>query len=164
MEIRIAKESDRLNIIALYERSQLATGLPDPAFTPQSELGMRLYQRHAITRLVAIEAGQIVGHAMIEEPNSDHEAVWRIGLQDTGKPLIEMGAGFVDPTFFGQGIWTSLLRHRLQIIRARGAYPVTATWSRNEHVKRTFLANGGIAAGRQVTPFGDVDLFVFEFL
>jgi GNAT superfamily N-acetyltransferase len=162
MEIRAADLADKAEIIALYERSQLATGLPNPALIPPGELGQKLYERHAIERLVAVEVGRIVGHAMIEEPNLVHEEMWRQALQYTNNPLLEMGAAFVEPTHSERGIWTSLLLHRIETIRSVGAHPVTATWITNEHVKRTFEKNGGINAGRQITPFGDVELFVFQ--
>ena len=162
MEIRAAGLADKRDIIAMYERSQLATGLPNPAFIPSSKLGQMLYNRHAIERFVAIETGQIVGHAIIEEPNPDHDQAWRHALNDTNGSLVEMGAAFVEPELSGYGIWTSLLLHRIRIIHLAGAHAVTATWSTNEHVKRTFAARGGIEAGRQSTHLGEVDLFVFQ--
>ncbi len=163
MKIRTATLSDKSEIIALYERSQSATGLPNPVLIPPSELGSKLYQRRTFERFVTIQAGRIVGHAMTEQPNQQHEAAWRSALDDTEERLVEMGAAFVEPALSGRGIWTSLLLHRIKIIRDVGSYPVTATWSSNEHVKRTFLANGGISAGRQSTAYGDVNLFVFQY-
>ena len=73
-----------------------------------------------------------------------------------------MGAAFVEPALSGRGIWTALLHHRIKAIRETSAYPVTATWSVNEHVKRTFRSHGGMYATRQSTPLGEVDLFVFQ--
>jgi GNAT superfamily N-acetyltransferase len=162
MEIRAADLKDKAEIIALYERSQFATSLPNPALIPPAELGQRLYDRQAIERFVAIEGGRIVGHAMIEEPNSEHEEIWRQALDNTCDALVEMGAAFVEPALSGQGIWSSLLLHRIILIRKAGAHPVTATWDTNEHVKRTFKSYGGINAGRQTTPLGEVALFVFQ--
>lgn len=161
MEIRIADLADKTEIITLYERSQNATGIPDPTLIPPGELGQKLYERHAFHRYIAIEAGRIVGHALTEEPNPAHAEKWRYALQESDDPLVEMGGAFVDPTLSGKGIWTGLLKHSIDVIGKSGAHPVTATWSTNEHVKRTLLSQGGINAGRQFTPLGSVDLFVF---
>jgi GNAT superfamily N-acetyltransferase len=162
MNIRVADLADKAEIIALYERSQLATALPNPELIPPAELGQRLYERHAIERFVAIEGGRIAGHAMIEEPNPGHEEAWRQALDDTNGALMEMGAAFVEPALSGRDIWSSLLLHRINLICKAGAHPVTATWNTNEHVKRTFKSYGGIHAGQQTTPLGEVALFVFR--
>ncbi len=164
MLIRSASLSDAGEIISLLERSQHATGLPNPAYTPPETLGVTLYQRDAIERFVAVEAGQIVGHALIERSNPAHEANWRQALHGDLSPLIEMGGAFVEPTLSGRGIWTALLKYRMSRIRALDACPVTATWNTNGHVKRRFLELGGVSAGEVVTPRGVVDLFVFSKL
>lgn len=161
MEIRVAKLTDKAEIIALYERSQDVTLLPDPTLTPRSELGQRLYERPALERYVATAVGTIIGHALIEPPNPNHVEIWRRSLGAADNTLIEMGGAFVEPALSGQGIWTSLLLHRIDLIRKRSAIPVSATWSVNEHVKKTFQKYGGVQAGRQSTRFGDVELFVF---
>jgi N-acetylglutamate synthase-like GNAT family acetyltransferase len=161
MMIRKAEISDRESILELYERSQLATGLPDPEIYPPNELIKNLYNRRVIERFVAVEAGRIVGHALIEEPNPVHQTDWLDALSNPDSRLIEMGGAFVDPTLARQGIWTSLLLHRINLIKNNEAFPVTATWSVNVHVKRTFKANGGVHAGVHDSRLGVVDLFVF---
>jgi GNAT superfamily N-acetyltransferase len=128
---------------------------------PRSKLGERLYGRLAMERYVATEAGKVIGHALIEPANPAHVDAWGLSLGAADSTLVEMGGAFVEPSLSGQGIWTSLLLHRIDVIRKRSAVPVTATWSVNEHVKRTFQKFGGVQAGRQSTSFGDVDLFVF---
>lgn len=161
MEIREADLSDKDEIISLFEQSQRATGLPDPSRIASSQLGDYLYTRHAIERYVAVEAGRIVGHGLIEHPNPDNEADWRKALDDTLSELVELGGAFVNPAMGGRGIWSALLSHRLEIIRTSGSFPVAATWSSNEHVKRTFFRHGAVFAARKATPHGGVDLFVF---
>jgi GNAT superfamily N-acetyltransferase len=161
MEIRAADMADQAEIISLYERSQDATLLPDPVLSPRHELGKRLYDRPAIERYVAIESGKIIGHALIEPPNQNHVDAWRQTLKVTNLPLIEMGGAFVDPMLSGRGIWTSLLLYRIELIRKHSAIPVTATWSINEHVMKTFLKYGGVNACQRSTSLGEVALFVF---
>ncbi len=95
MEIRVANIGDQAEIVALYERSQDATSLPDPALIPRSELGKRLYDRPALERYVATVAGQIVGHALIEPPNPEHFDAWQQCLGNTSTPLIEMRGAIV---------------------------------------------------------------------
>lgn len=161
MEIRSASLKDRAEIVRMLERSQLMTGLPDPRRIPANELDERLYARRAIERYVAVDDGRIVGHGLIEEANPNHEVVWRSVLPCTTESLIEMGGAFVEPKLGRLGIWTALLRHRIEVIRDNGSIPVSATWSENEHVRRKFEVYGGINAGRQYTEHGDVDLFAF---
>ncbi len=162
MEIRKAKRSDRAEIVRLYQRSQAATLLPNPAIYPPNELGKLLYARKAIERYVAVMAGRIVGHGMIEEPNPEHMPVWRKGVNASKNVrLIELGGAFVDPALSGRGIWRSLLVYRLNDVRERGAVPVCGTWSQNKHVKRTLLQFGATEVGTQQTPAGEVTLFVF---
>lgn len=161
MEIRAATSRDRNEIVSMYVRSQSDTGLPDPLHIPSTELGDRLYARHAIERYVAEDGGQIIGHGLIEQPNPANENIWRNALGSSTEPLIEMGGAFVEPRLGRQGIWSSLLLHRIEVIRSNGAIPVTATWSLNDHVKRRLEVYGGMKAGSQRTQHGDVDLFVF---
>lgn len=161
MEIRVASLRDKDEIVSMYERSQLVTGLPDPQYVPANELGDRLYSRHAIERYVAIDESQIVGHGLIELANPIHEDAWRRVLGDDTSRLIEMGGAFVEPKLGRLGIWSALLLHRITIIRELGGVPVSATWVENEHVKSRFTKYGGLSAGRQTTPKGEVDLYVF---
>jgi GNAT superfamily N-acetyltransferase len=161
VEIRAAQLSDKPEIVDLYCRSQAATNLPDPTFIPTSELGNRLYEREAIARYVAIQAGQIIGHGMIENPNKLHLPVWQRGSNGCASPLIELGAAFVDPNFTSQGIWTALLKYRLLAAKELRSKPVSATWSQNSHVKKVFIKNGGFEVGTQQTAGGEVALFVF---
>lgn len=161
MIIREARLNDSPEIINLYERSQAATGLPNPLIIPPGELGGRLYTRKAIKRYVATEAGIILGHGLIERPNDEHTTKWQEVLNNPAGKLIEIGGAFVDPDLSGRGIWTGLLLHSLTEIRKLSAAPVTATWSQNEHVKRVYKKHGGIYAGTQDTQQGAVDLFVF---
>ena len=162
MIIREALANDKPEIIYLYERSQAATGLPNPLIIPPAELGSRLYAHEAIKRYVATEAGKILGHGLIEPPNDEHTNKWRKALNDPAGKLIEIGGAFVDPDLSGRGIWTGLLLHHLTDIRTLSAAPVTATWTQNEHVKRVFKKHGGFYAGTQDTQQGVVDLFVFK--
>lgn len=161
MEIRCADELDQAEISALYRRSQAATGLPDPDLLPPGSLGNRLYSRNAIERYVAVQAGSIVGHALIEPANAVQEQKWREAIDDADIRLLEIGGAFVEPQRFGTGIGTELLLHSIDRVRQLRARPVSATWSSNEHVKRTFQKHGGKCAGVQATPLGEVALFVF---
>jgi GNAT superfamily N-acetyltransferase len=144
-------------------RSQEATGLPDPRFISPDELGNHLYARHALERCVAIEMGRIVGHALVELPNPEHLDIWRSGLDTTqSEVMLELGGAFVAPSLARSGIWSALLRHRLELVRTQYAStPVTATWSQNEHVKRKFIQLGGKEVGEKITDGGTVSLFVF---
>ena len=161
MEIREAAPKDRQEVVDLYIRNQKATGLPDPRAIPADELGDKLYERNAIRRYVAVEAGRIVGHGLVEVANPDHEESWRDALNNCSGQLLEMGGAFVEPMLGRRGIWTALLSHRLKAIRDCDAIPVAATWSENDHVKRKFAAHGGVSAGLAYTQHGAVDLFAF---
>jgi len=162
MLIRNAKEDDKSEIVELYEKSQSFTGIPNPDFYPPSDLGKRLYDIKAIERIVAIEVGKIVGHALIEEPNPDNIESWMKGIKEF-KPLAELGGAFVDPYFSRQGIWTKLLEHRLTIVRDDlDSIPVSATWMENEHVKSTFKKYGGAEVAIKQVLGGRVSLYVFE--
>lgn len=145
----------------MYERSQDATGLPDPRYVPRHELGERLYARHAIERYVALIDGRVVGHGLTEPPNPQHEDAWRAKLSSKEDQLIELGGAFVEPSFARAGIWSALLLHRVEAVRKKNAIPVSATWSTNKHVRDRFELCGGVYASRQVVGAGEVDLFVF---
>jgi GNAT superfamily N-acetyltransferase len=162
MEIREANINDRMEIVDLHIRSQAATRLPDPELIAPEALGNRLYAREAIKRYVAVDVGRIVGHGLIEVPNPRHMKSWRSTSVVSNRPMIELGAAFTDPELAGRGVWTALLKHRLQVVRDYEAIPVAATWTQNEHVKRTFLHNNAVEAGVQPTSAGNVSLFVFQ--
>lgn len=162
MEIRKAEVIDRIEIVELYQKSQAASGIPNPFYNPPSELGQKLYDRKAIERYVAVEAGRIVGHGLIEEPNSENISLWLTGISNKNIPLMELGGDFVDPNYSKLGIWTALIIHRLNYVVERlDSIPVSATWSQNEHVKRTFRKLGGTEVAIKAVPEGEVSLFVF---
>ncbi|NCU37819.1 hypothetical protein EOL96_02035 [Candidatus Saccharibacteria bacterium] len=163
MQIRKAESGDRNEIVDLYIRSQEATGLPDPDFLPVNKLGDHLYARHALERCVAIDMGRIVGHALVELPNPEHLKIWRNGLSaEQADKILELGGAFVEPTLGRAGIWTALLIHRLDLVRAKYEnIPVSATWTCNDHVKKRFAKLGGKKVGEQLTGGGPVSLYVF---
>lgn len=162
MEIRKAEAIDKLEIVELYKKSQAVMGIPDPIHNPPYELGQKLYDRKAIERYVAIEAGRIIGHGLIEEPNPENIALWLTGVSNKNIPLIELGGDFVDPDYSKLGVWSALLIHRLNyIVEHLDSIPVSATWSQNEHVKRTFRKFGGAEVAIKVVPEGEISLFVF---
>ena len=162
MEIRCAHEADRQQVVDLYRRSQLATGLPNPSFLPPEQLETQLYSRPAINRFVAIEANQIIGHCVIEPPNPRHIPAWLGGLPaNQSLPLLEIGGGFVEPSKMRSGIGSLLLAHSIEVVKAFPATPVSATWQQNEHVKRMFKVHAGKEVGSQVIEQGTVSLFVF---
>ena len=160
MEIRPAKIKEKDEIVALYKRSQYITGLPDPKFVPPDRLGDRLYARNAIGRFVATETGSIVGHGLIETANPDHLPEWLAAVGDSTQELIELGGAFVEPSKIGQGIWSMLLRYRIDVVRSMGALPVSVTWSVNTHVKRRFLQLGGIEVVEKQMEAGTISLFI----
>ncbi len=161
MNIRVAVDADRDDIIALYKRSQAMTGIPNPEVYPPSSLGDELYSRDAIERYVAVADENIVGHGIIEHPNPLSLDGWRRGIDDSDARLVEFGAAFVEPSLRRSGIYTELLNHRLAVIRELGAIPVSATWSQNEHVQRKFVSAGGRKVARQRIAAGELCLFVF---
>lgn len=162
METRKATKIDRFEIVELYQKSQAISGIPNPIYFPPSELGQKLYDRKAIERFVAIEAGRIVGHGLIETPNPENISQWITGVNNIHIPLVELGADFVDPDYSRQGIWTALLTHRLNFVREQlESIPVSATWNQNEHVKKTFRKFGGIEVATKAVPEGKISLFVF---
>lgn len=163
MIIRSAEQADQEQIIDLYKRSQVATGLPDQSVISPSELGSHLYSREAIYRYVATDLGRIIAHGLVEPANPNHINSWRLRLdKNDDREMIEMGGAFVDPMHANRGIWTQLLKFRLSVIRDMESIPVSATWSQNRHVIKTFMANGGKPVGQQRTSAGFVDLFVFK--
>ena len=163
MKIRIALESDRSEIVNLYQRSQAATGIPNPDFYPSESLGDELYSRDAIERYVTTSQGKIIGHGLIEHPNPLSLSLWKNGIKEHEAELIELGGAFVDPTLIRNGIYTELLHYRLNIIRKLGAIPVSATWAQNIHVQKIFTTAGGREVARQQIQAGELRLFVFYF-
>ncbi len=161
MEIRVALESDRSEIVDLYQRSQAATGIPNPNVYPPERLGDGLYARDAIERYVATAQGQIVGHGLIEHPNPLSVSFWKSGLVNEQSNIIEFGGAFVDPSQMRKGIYAELLNHRLRVIRELGAIPVSATWGQNVHVQEKFILAGGREVARQQIAAGELCLFVF---
>jgi hypothetical protein len=162
MEIRLADIADKANIIALYERSQAASGIPDPAYTLPEELGTQLYGRNALARFVVMQTGVIIGHTMIEHANQIHCPQWQTAIGPSNKTLLEIGGAFVEPTSTRQGVFGSLLSRCLKVIREdHQAVPVSATWSANEHVMRTFARQGGVDIGTKATERGEIHLFIF---
>lgn len=163
MEIQRAKTEDRDEIVKLYKRVQLLTGIPNPEYVTPDELEGRIYSERAIERYTIRHLGKIAGHGLIEHPDPGHEEIWRAGLSsNTSGTLIELGGAFVDPDLKRLGMWTALLEYRLNVIKEADAVPVSATWVQNEHVKRTFQKYGGQEVGQQQLPAGRVSLFVFN--
>lgn len=162
MDIRPATDLDAPEIIDLYQRSQDATRIPNPDVYPRENLGAELYSRDAIERYVAIQDDTIVGHGLIEKPNPVSVSLWMSGIADPSIVLIEFGGAFVDPNHMRRGIYTELLRYRLNRIRELNAVPVSATWGQNIHVQRRFISEGGREVARQQIPAGELCLFVFD--
>lgn len=162
MDIRIANAEDKDEIVKLYQRVQSITGIPNPAYVSPDELEGRIYSERAIERYALRHDGKIAGHGLIEHPDPGHEDIWRAALSDSSQTLIELGGAFVDPNLKGLGLWTALLEHRLNIIKRLKAVPVSATWSQNTHVMRTFQRYGGKEVGQQQIPAGKVSLFIFD--
>ena len=160
MVIREATIADKVRIIALYRKSQAATGLPDPLHFPPETLGMRLYDRKAVKRYVAEDKGTIIGHGMVELPNPENIQVWNRIINNKKLTMLEIGGAFVDPERSGEGIWSKLLQHRINYVKSVGAVPVSVTWSSNDHVKRTFYRLGGVEAGTRNLEVGSISLFV----
>ena len=76
--------------------------------------------------------------------------------------LLEMGGAFVHPDYAGQGVWTSLLEHRLDYVCSINKTAVTATWSQNEHVRRVFERSGAKYLGEKAVAGGDIALYRFD--
>jgi GNAT superfamily N-acetyltransferase len=163
MEIRKPDEHEKNEIVQLYKKVQLLTGIPNPDYVSPDDLEGRIYSERAIERYVIDHLGRIAGHALIELPDPGHVDVWKAAIgTDAQSTMIELGGAFVDPTLKGLGVWTALLKHRLEVINEIDAIPVSATWTQNHHVKRTFQKYGGEEVGRQRLPAGEVSLFVFS--
>ena len=162
LTIRPAEERDRPELIRLYELSQQATGIPNPAVIAPSELGRRLYQRQAVRRLVAERAGKLIGHGLVELPNPDNIPDWLNGSARKPEHLLELGGAFVHPEHSGQGVWTTLLERRLEYVRSITKTAVAATWSQNTHVMRRFDQFGGTHLGSRNVKGGNIELFRFD--
>jgi GNAT superfamily N-acetyltransferase len=164
LSIREVVPEDEPIIIGLYRRSQAHSRIPDPVAFPPETLGADLHSRHPIKQYVAIASGEVIGHGMIEaaaDPTSIE--IWRRVMREANdRPFIELGAAFVDPNWTGNGIYSKLLEHRLHVVRAMGAVPVSATWEQNLHVMGAFRRRGGIEAGIQLVAAGQLHLFVFQ--
>ncbi len=160
MIVREAMACERDEIVALYESSQRATGLPDPRVVPPQELGEKLYARRAIGRYVAADASGIHGHGLIEPANPEHMNEWHAAAG--GATFIELGGAFVDPERSGEGIWSELLAYRLNIVRSLGAVPVSVTWASNAHVMRGFERSGGRELARKTAALGAISIYMFE--
>ena len=161
MYIREASLEDKPEIIRLYEVSQASTGVPKPDDIPPGELGKMLYARDTISRFVAVDLGVIVGHGHIERANPNNMSIWQSVTSTTDVEMVELGGAFTKPSRLGEGIWTTLLEHRLNVVRKMGAIPVSATWSTNEHVKQAFLTRGATFAGSLQSNNSVVNLFVW---
>lgn len=163
MEIRKPGKHEKDEIVQLYKKVQSLTGIPNPDHVSPDELEGRIYSDRAIEQYVVDHLGRIAGHALIELPDPGHIEAWKAGIgTEAPSTMIELGGAFVDPELKGLGIWTTLLVHRLKVIEEIGAIPVSATWTQNQHVKRTFQKHGGMEVGQQRLPAGDVSLFVFN--
>ncbi len=163
MIIREALPEDRSEIAALCRRSQLATRVPNPDFYPPEELGDRLYARQAIGRyVVESSSGAIYAHGLIEQPSPEHLEQWSSRSDSDTTRFIELGGAFVEPTQSGKGIWSALLAHRLGVVRAMDATPVSVTWAHNLHVMRQFERVGGREVGQKATAMGALCLYRFE--
>ena len=161
VSIRRATEADRQAIVDTYVLSQEATGCPDPSTCPPQLLGDRLYERLAVRRYVAESMGRVVGHGLVELPNTAHIPTWISGTKRRPEQLLELGGAFVHPDFAGKGVWTKLLEHRLEYVRSLTKVAVAATWLQNDHVMRVFERYGAERVGQTATPNGNVVLYRF---
>lgn len=155
--VRAATNADLPSILALAETSAQVTGVPP---LPPREVGPALLARTALWRMVAMHAGQIVGHAMLEQPNPEHMAVW---APAAGPELIvEVGGLFTCPDHSRSGIATLLLGELLHVCAEHHWTPVTASWTHNRAAQHAALARAGATrVGSTSTPQGEVDLHVF---
>ncbi|MES2876536.1 MAG: GNAT family N-acetyltransferase [Patescibacteria group bacterium] len=162
VRIRNATELDRAEIVGVYQLSQLATCLPDAAACPPHLLGDRLYDRLAVRRYVAESIGRIIGHGLVEFPNTQHIPTWLHGTRHKPEHLLELGGAFVHPAFSGEGVWTSLLERRLEYVNEISKVAVAATWSQNDHVMRVFESHGAVHVGDTAAAGGEISLYRFK--
>lgn len=161
--VRLAEERDREGSIELYRLSQRVTGIPDPRFVPENLLEQRLYDGLVLKRYVAEHAGKLIGHALVELPNPPHIPQWIGDTKLRPQGILELGRAFVHPDYFGQGVWTELLRRRLSFVEEEvGRTAVAATWIQNDHVKQTFERFGAVHVGDKPVADGEISLYRFD--
>lgn len=158
--IRTATAYDREQSVALYKKSQAATG--HPQFIPAEFLEHRLYEGPVVKRYVAERHGIILGHGLVERPNPHNVDDWTYGTDLTKDDLLELGRAFVDPDHAGEGIGTRLLEVRLKFITDAGKVAVAATWFDNVHVMRMFERLGGVNVGDKSVTDGIISMYRFD--
>ncbi len=174
IEIREARPADRGEIEDLFERSRAASmvrGGPYYVSPGQGEDRVYVKNEEPAERCVAVMAGRIVGHGIIDTPSSDRfssaerEKIW---MKRLGNPInariVELRTACVDPDMRHNGIWSELLRYRLdRSFDVYGSTPVSAVRASDEHVKRTFRKHGGDEAENAFFTHLGVKLNLFVF-
>lgn len=159
--VHLSDEARRLEIAELYQLSQDATG--EPRFVPRELLGQRLHDASVISGYTAELANRtVIGHGLIERANPQHVAQW---TQDTelGKyGLFEISRAFVHPDYARRGVWTELVRHRLEIARMVGTTAVASVDTGRPYLARTLSSMGGTYVGDKPVADGIVSLFRFD--
>lgn len=60
MDIQIANDEDKDEIVKLYKRVQSITGIPNPAYVSPNDLEGRIYSERAIERYAVRHLGKLL--------------------------------------------------------------------------------------------------------
>lgn len=158
--VSLSDEVKAFEIAELYGLSQEATG--EPRFVPREFLGQRLRDASVIMGYSAeLDNEAVIGHALIERANPLFVPEW---TQDTSLDmydLYELGRAFVHPDYVRNGVWTELVRHRLEVTRMVGVIAVAAIDLRQPYLAGTLESLGGIHVGNK--PFADGVAALYRF-
>jgi len=163
IEVRPALDSDRKDIVRIYGYTQ---GVRFSKDTPLSSLGEleaeACHKPDPIKRLVALEDGRIVGQGTILEPDTASlEALSQtLALQNSVR-LIDMSQGFMDPLYNRRGIWTTLLLHRIQLIKSMQAVPVFEIDAHHDYMEHALVDKGAEKVSTRKTSMGMSALYIF---
>lgn len=160
-EVHLSDEVRSLEVAELYQLSQDVTG--EPKYVPREFLPRRLSDASVIQGYSAeLEDGTVIGHALIERPNPLHVPEWTKGTSLHMYELYELGRGFVHPEYTRQGVWTELIRHRLEVTRTVGVTAVAAVDLSRPYLARTLMSLGGVHVGNKAVADGRLALFRFD--
>jgi hypothetical protein len=163
IEVRSALDSDRKDIARIYGYTQGVYMYRNSPLSSLNGLEDELYSEPTpIERLVALEDGRIVGQGIIAEPNdSALEALSHTPALQSGIRLIDMSQGFMDPLYNRRGIWTTLLLHRIQLIKSLQAIPTFEIDTDHDYMENALFDKGAEKVSTRKTSMGMRALYIF---
>lgn len=164
IEVRTALDSDRKDLTRVYGYTRGVSPYRGSPSTSLDSLEADLYNvPEPIKRLVALEDGRIVGQGTIAEPDDIAlEALSHSPSFQSGVRLIDMSQGFMDPLYNRRGIWTTLLLHRIQLIKSLEAIPTFEIDTHHDYMEHALILNGAEKISTRNTSMGTRALYIFN--